>query len=95
MDRVYMLKNFPGFSVGCDFPKEIQAARSRLLPKCKAYCAQNPRAKVSMRYPGKGFADDNVTYDELPQWNHYVNYNRLSHIEFVITLVNLQAVKIM
>jgi hypothetical protein len=83
MDRVYMLKKCPGFSVDYDFPREIQIARSKLWPKYKTYRAQNPRSKVSIKYPAKVIADGKVVYDELPQWNHYVNYDRLTQIEFI------------
>lgn len=83
MERVFMLKNSPGFSIDRDFPKEIQTARSQLWPKYKEYRSQNPRSKVSIRYPAKVIADGKVIYDELPQWNHYVNFNRLTHIEHI------------
>lgn len=78
--KTSMLKDHPGFSVDCDYPKEIQAARSRLWPRYKEYRTKNPKSKVSLVYPAKVISDGRVVYDEFPNWQFYVNYNRLTNI---------------
>lgn len=83
LSKANLLKKHPGFSIDSDYPKEIQAARSRLWPMFKDYRSTHPRSKVAIVYPAKIISDGRVVHDEFPQWNYYVNYDRLSNIEVI------------
>ncbi|KAL4236783.1 hypothetical protein ACF0H5_005169 [Mactra antiquata] len=76
MSRVSFLKGTP-FSIDYDFPKEIQEARARIWPKLKDLRREYPRSRVQIVYPAKLLHDGRVVCDELPEWNRYVNANRL------------------
>ncbi|KAL4222850.1 hypothetical protein ACF0H5_018890 [Mactra antiquata] len=86
MSRVRFLKGTP-FSIDYDFPKEIQEARARIWPKLKDLRREYPRSRVQIVYPAKLLHDGRVVCDELPEWNRYVNANRLE------TLTDISVIK--
>ena len=67
MGAAYML-NKSGFSVTRDYPKEIVAARHRLLPRFKAE-RLNFNNKVYLEYPAKLIINNKVVADEFPEWH--------------------------
>ena len=82
MSRARMLKNTP-FSIDFDLPREIQAARSKLWPLYKELKRTNPGAKVMIAYPAKLIMNQRLVKDEMPEWGKYINYNRLSAVEYI------------
>ena len=74
LDTAYMLKG-SGFSVTKDYPKEIVAARQRLLPLFKAE-RQNRNNKVSLEYPARLVVNGRVIKDEFPDWYQVLEYDR-------------------
>lgn len=66
LDAAYMLKG-TNFSVSRDYPKEIVAARRRLMPRYKAE-RQNRNNKVSIEYPAKLVVNGKVIVDEFADW---------------------------
>ena len=74
MGAAYML-NKSGFSVTRDYPKEIVAARQRLLPRFKAE-RLNFNNKVSLEYPAKLIINNKVVADEFPEWHSLLAYDR-------------------
>ncbi|KAH3835577.1 hypothetical protein DPMN_108931 [Dreissena polymorpha] len=83
MSKVSRLKDHPGYSVDYDYPKEIQSARSRLWPLLKKHRAEYPRSKVAIVFPAKLIADGRLIQDEFPNWNFYVGYDRMTHINVI------------
>ena len=74
MGAAYML-NKSGFSVTRDYPKEIVAARQRLLPRFKAE-RLNFNNKVSLEYPAKLIINNKVVADEFPEWHSLLAHDR-------------------
>ena len=66
MDAAYMLRG-TNFSVSRDYPKEIVAARRRLMPRFKAE-RENRNNKVSIEYPAKLIVNGKVIADEFADW---------------------------
>lgn len=80
MQKTSLLKNTT-FSVDYDFPREIQEARSRLWPRYKEAKRNFPNDRVQIVYPAKLLRNGRVICDELPEWNQYVNGNRLRMLD--------------
>ena len=74
LDAAYMLKG-SGFSVTKDYPKEMVAARQRLLPLFKAE-RQNRSNKVSLENPARLVVNGRVIKDEFPDWYQVLEYDR-------------------
>lgn len=63
------------FSVSKDYPKEIVAARRRLMPRFKAE-RQNRNNKVSIEYPAKLVVNGKVIADEFADWYPVLEHDR-------------------
>ena len=74
LDAAYMLKG-TGYSVTKDYPKEIVAARQRLLPMFKAE-RQNSNNRVSLEYPARLVVNGRCIKDEFPDWFQVLEYDR-------------------
>ena len=66
MGNAYKLQG-TNFSITRDYPKEIVAARQRLMPKFRLE-RQNRNNKVSLEYPAKLLVNGRVVADEFPDW---------------------------
>ena len=65
MDAAYMLRNSK-FSVTRDYPRELVAARQRLMPRYKTERANFN--KVAIEYPAKLVFSGKIVADEFPDW---------------------------
>ena len=65
LDAAYMLRG-SSFSVTRDYPREIVAARQRLMPRYRTE-RQNGH-KVSIEYPAKLVVNGRIVADEFPDW---------------------------
>ena len=74
LGTVYMLKG-TGYSVTKDYPKEIVAARQRLMPLFKSE-RQNRNNKVSIEYPARLVVNGRVIADEFPDWYQVLEHDR-------------------
>lgn len=74
LQAAYMLKG-SRFSISRDFPKEIVAARQRLMPRYRAERI-NRNNKVSIEYPAKLVVNGRVVADEFPDWFQVLGYDR-------------------
>ena len=74
LDAAYMLKG-SGYTITKDYPKEIVAARQRLMPRFKAE-RQNRHNKVSIEYPAKLVVNGRIIADEFPDWYQVLEHDR-------------------
>lgn len=74
LSAAYMLKG-SNFSVTRDYPKEIVAARQRLMPRLKLE-RQNKNNKVSLEYPARLLINGRVVADEFPDWYSVLEHDR-------------------
>ena len=74
LSSAYMLKG-SNFSVTRDYPKEIVAARQRLMPRLKLE-RQNKNNKVSLEYPARLLINGRVVADEFPDWYSVLERDR-------------------
>jgi hypothetical protein len=81
LSKAKRLKSFPGFSIDCDYPKEIQAARARLWPLFKTERSKSSNVKIL--YPAKIISDGYIIKDEFPNWNYYISYDRMADIKHI------------
>lgn len=74
LDAAYMLRG-SRYSITKDYPKEIVAARQRLMPQYKAE-RLNRNNRVSIEYPAKLLVNGRVVADEFPDWYQVLEHDR-------------------
>lgn len=73
LNSSYMLRG-SGYSVTRDYPKEIVAARQRLMPRFRTERQNGHR--VSIEYPARLVVNGKTVADEFPDWYQTLEYDR-------------------